>query len=382
MGNALRAQTAADSAKTGLLDDLLLCRVAAKGGATRSDILRDIGALTSHKLSPSELRGHVDAALEVAIASGLMLASRSRFTLTETGQEVAAQHLACKDLTAEWPELRDIRLVAAALGLAGESERRLRTLLRPDGLRAAILQQAYGLPGKRLPSPARLRNSLAVIALERAFGNKIKSGFNSGKALSARASRLLAGQLAQRPRDFGTDARLIAALAAEACGSVQSDAASLRSTLLRAEFAKRVAPELSAVPSLESKPSRGRGVRGKAGRSGRTAASPAPPRPAAASRPDLKGFASIVNQAARLHGDGWPGNQKAFISKVWGSIQDMHPEWGLTNVEFKAMLTEAHRTGHIVLANADLKSKSNASAVQESAVSYKNTVWHYVRVED
>jgi hypothetical protein len=56
--------------------------------------------------------------------------------------------------------------------------------------------------------------------------------------------------------------------------------------------------------------------------------------------------------------------------------------WALTEIEFKCMLTEAHRTGLIVLANADLKDKCALKELQDSAVIYKNTVWHYVRAAD
>ncbi len=80
--------------------------------------------------------------------------------------------------------------------------------------------------------------------------------------------------------------------------------------------------------------------------------------------------------------EGWAGNRKAFISKVWERIQAGHAGWQLTEIEFKCMLTEAHRTGLLVLANADLKDKRALRELQASAVVYKNTVWHYVRAAD
>jgi hypothetical protein len=46
------------------------------------------------------------------------------------------------------------------------------------------------------------------------------------------------------------------------------------------------------------------------------------------------------------------------------------------------MLAEAHRTGLIALANADLKDKRALKELNDSAVVYKNTVWHYVRATD
>ena len=373
MGNALRALNSDEIAGDGPLDGAILCRLAAEGGATRTELIKDIGPLVSQKLSPSELRGMLDAGLDAALASGTVEAARSRFKLSNSGQEIARVHLGCQNIPRDWATIRDVRLVASALGLSDVGERRAKQLARPDGLRAAILQQAYQLSPRKCSTPSKLRSALAAIALERAFGNKLKSEFSSGKGLSARAGRLLAAQLARKPRDFGTDTRLIAALAAEACGSTQTDAASLKLAILRNALGRKIDESLgrsrSQQPTRKEPPPEA------------TKSSP-PPKPAAASRPDLQGFAKAVKAAAKQHGEGWPGNMKAFISHVWRSIQSTHPQWGVTEIEFKAMLAEAHRTGHIMLANADLRSKDKAKDVQESAINYKNTVWHYVRVDD
>jgi hypothetical protein len=244
--------------------------------------------------------------------------------------------------------------------------------------------------------------SLAGVALERAFGNKIKSSLDADKGLSVKASRLLAGQLAQRPRDFGTDTRLIAALAAEAVGAVQADPAALRQAVLR----RLVSAMLGEGPAGERPDGGGKVPRAE--RSTEAVARPGPvaangvaingvaadhaaagekavvhrSRPSAANRPDLAGFARIVLQHADAQAEGWPGNRKAFISRVWKSIADAHGDWGLSEVEFKSMLAEAHRTGHVVLASADIKNKASLADVQASQIAYKNTVWHFVRVEN
>ena len=99
-------------------------------------------------------------------------------------------------------------------------------------------------------------------------------------------------------------------------------------------------------------------------------------RPSAANRPDLAGFARIVLQHADAQAEGWPGNRKAFISRVWQSIADAHRDWGLSEVEFKSMLAEAHRTGHIALASADIKNKASLADVQASQIAYKLSLIH------
>ena len=45
------------------------------------------------------------------------------------------------------------------------------------------------------------------------------------------------------------------------------------------------------------------------------------------------------------------------------------------------MLAEAHRAGSLALANADLKDNSNIKDLQDSAVVYKNAVFHFIRVD-
>jgi hypothetical protein len=401
MGNALRAQVSQDVASTedDLVDDFIIGRIAPEEGATRSDVLRDLSPYLSHRLSPSEIRAEIDSCLERMAHDGLVSVTRERYRLTAQGVTYGQRMFGGRTLPRDWPEFRDLLLPARALGLHNESSQRIRTLGRPDGLRAAILQQTYGIRGKRPPSAARLRSALAGIALERAFGNKIKGDIAVGEGLSARAGRQLAAQLCQQPRDYGTDSRLIAALAADAIGAVQSDLSTLRTTVLRRAITKRLpainAPEKKPV----AKPVRKRLARPATPRlpdlfdfladdfeASRPAVPPTsmtrgPTRPAAATRPDLAGFARAVLAAAEPDSEGWPGNRKTLIARVWSRIGDAHPEWGLTEIEFKAMLTEAHRTGHIVLANADLKSKDNAREIQQSAISFKNTVWHFVRID-
>jgi hypothetical protein len=248
----------------------------------------------------------------------------------------------------------------------------LKALASPDGLRIAILQRGYNLKIKGVVTPSRLRSALAAVALERAFGNQINAAVAGKLGLSAKAGRLLAAQLTKKPRDFGTDARLVAALAAEHVGAAQSDIASLRLAVLRGYLESVEKPAAArARPAAKAPAARPRLVE---------PAAPAPA-PVVAGRPDLAGFASEVRGQAASHAQGWVGNRKAYISHVWRLVRDRRPEWGLSEIEFKCMLTEAHRAGQLLLANADLKDNSNLKDVQESAVVYKNAVFHFVRVD-
>ena len=97
-------------------------------------------------------------------------------------------------------------------------------------------------------------------------------------------------------------------------------------------------------------------------------------------RPGLEDFSAAVKRAAAKSAHGWPA--KAFISRVWDAIRVEHEIWALSEIEFKSMLIEAHRRGALALANADLRSKDLRDDIERSATPDRNTVWHYVRIEE
>jgi hypothetical protein len=362
--------------RTDVLGLLVLARIAAAAGPVRRvEVVRDLAVVAGDRSAPDAARLAVETAVSRLAADRLIEDAQGRLQPTGSGRRrldellTAAGHTCDSGLPA-WPFLRDTRLVAMALELRELTPSRLKALLRPDVLRAAVVQRAYGLKLKGVPTPARLRKELAVLALGRAFGDRLKERIGSSDGMSAKAGRLLAAELAAKPRRFGTDARLVAALAAEAVGAKAGDAGALRLAVLRRWVTGSVIGDGGKAQADVGRPL--------------PLAIPArePPLPPAASRPDLAGFAREVCRLAKGRADGWPGNRKTLISHVWQEIVRTHAEWGLSEVEFKAMLVEAHRTGNVVLAGADLKSKDNLKDFQQSAVSYKNTVWHFVRVED
>lgn len=365
------------------LGQLLLARIACEGGATRTDITGDLGAITGHKLSPGEWRRSAESQIGHLLAGGMATESRNRLRATEAGQHTAAQFAGLNATSLpSWPALRDLHLIAKGLGIERESLSRLKMATRPEGLRALILQTAYKLPSKKNPSLAKLRAQLALVALERAFGNTIKAGFGKGSAFTAKAGRSLAGQLSVNPREFGTDQRLITALAAEAVGAVQSDLDALRLAVLRNLGTKLLAAQAEALAATRPKATGdASGLPKLAPQAANDAGPPQTEKPRG-QRPDPGTFATAVKSAAAVHAEGWSGNRKAFISQVWQLIRSSQPAWDLTEIEFKCMLAEAHRLGQIVLATADLKDKKSMAAIESSAIAYKNTVWHFVRVEE
>ncbi|MDX2306872.1 MAG: hypothetical protein NW216_01400 [Hyphomicrobium sp.] len=363
--------------------DLVLARICCEGGATRAEIVRDVGALCAHRLSPGEWRALADAACAWLVATGLATEQRSRLGATEVGAAEAARQLRLDGKSAlSWLEVRDVVLVARALGAEGESLGRLRALADPDALRTHILQRAFGLKGKRNVPAAKLRAQLAIVALERAFGNKIKAGIGKGERLPSKAARALAAQLSKSPREFATDQKLVAALAAEVVGAAQPEPDALRAAILK----RHVTGLFEKAGPLDSPPAE------IAQRSEQISPTPVERKnlPAAANdrepkaagqpppRPGLADFSDAVLKAAAARAQGWPS--RAFICHVWDAIRTDYADWSLSEIEFKAMLAEAHRQGTVKLATADLKSKS--AEFQRSETPFgANTMMHYVRVE-
>ena len=357
------------------LSAVVLVHIAgAARGTAKGDIADSLAPLVAHRLPAARWRAFLDREADSLAAAGLVTIADGRIAASAAGAARAAIFLGLKgSLPRSSDDLLNVRLIAKALGLERELAKRLAALATPDGLRAAIVQKAYGLKIKGAASPSRLRCSLAALALARAFGDQFKGAPAEKLGISAKAGRLLAAQLAKKPRNFGTDSRLVAALAAEHVGAAGPSLAQLRlavlrryldggdkpATLSRRQPAKPAAPRPRLVEPVPA---------------------PSPP-PPATGRPDLAGFAEEVRRHALHKAQGWPGNRKAYISHVWQTMREARSEWGLSEIEFKCMLAEAHRAGSLALANADLKDNSSIKDLQDSAVVYKNAVFHFIRVD-
>lgn len=387
------------------IKEIILARIASGAGTIARDVAAaDLACLAAAGTAPKAWRLAFDKDIATLASAGLMHVLGPNLEITDAGRMRAQMLVGGKGPWPKtWADLLGVRLMAKALGLDGEAVSKTKLLAKPDGLRSAILQKAFGIKVKGVPTASRVRSALAVVALERAFGNKIRAGVSGKSGLSAKAGRALAGQLAIAPAQFGTDSRLVSALAAEQAGAEGTDLSALQGALLRRYINGRAAPVATKV----AKPKRA--VRRKIEARTTTTAAPtaattlsaskpiaetaanptaaliaghAAAMAATAQRPDLPAFAAEVRTHAATRATGWPGNRKAFISHVWINLAASRTAWGLTEIEFKCMLAEAHRAGHLVLGHADLKDAATIKDVQASAVSFKNAVFHFVRVDD
>lgn len=383
------------------LADVMLVRIAAAGGSER-DIARDLHPWADAKASAQAWRVQISQGLAALSIRGLVASAAGRTRATEAGRKHALAFLGLPggDI-GPWPAMRDGPLVEVALGLQTAAPARRKAAARLEGLRGLIVETTWNIENSGRPSATRIRSKLALTALQRVFGDTVDKSLQSKSAMSASASRLLAAQVSKTPRQHATDARLVAQLAAEAIGVTRADLASLRRGVLRRYLAQSDAtaetvaapaspraitdapvPLPAASPRVQTQPPQA----SSSATAARVRLVTPPAAPVASQpvdrRPDPATFARAVQDAAKVKAEGWPGNRKAFVSRVWTVVQERHPEWGIGVIEFKGMLAEVHRIGLLGLANADLKDRRTLAEVEASAVSYKNTVWHYVRVDD
>lgn len=360
--------------------DLLLLRIAV-GGATRADLQRDVAPLLAPRVSGAEFRRSAELALSTLAGAQLTTEAKGRLTVTAKGVEVAEALLtSARSLPATWSDAKTALVLDAVT--ASDTPSIKKAIQRAEGLAALVLQHHFGKPTSRVMSPADLRAELAVVALERAFGNKIKTGLSKGAGLPAKPGRLLAGQLFKEPREIASDGKLIIQLACEIAGAREPSLAALELALLRALMVPK--DESALAPSARSQPQRRptRTPTPKPANDRLPLEESQPPPPRVVSPPDMTEFCQAVVEAARPVAEGWPGNRKAFISLVWKAIRNARPDWGLSEIAFKGMLAEAHRSGQLELATADLKDGRDLKSLEDSKILYKNTVWHFVRVQD
>jgi hypothetical protein len=382
MGAAVRQserKLAQHSALT--VKDLVLLR--ATVGATRADLQRDLAPLLAPRTSGTEFRRAAEFAIGTLTDTQLIRESKGHLATTAKGSQIAEALVAPAHLnSASWADVK-LALIAYVLDARDTAAVR-KALQRPQGLAALVLQNHFGISAGRVLSPANLRAALAIVALERAFGNRIKTGLGKGSGLPAKPGRVLAGQLFRQPREIASDGKLIVQLAAEVAGAREHTLDALQLAVLRGLIApKDAAPEKGSTPARPKRTKRSSSVARTPSPANDGAPFPnlAPPvrQP---SPPDMAEFCAAVMDVARPVSEGWPGNRKAFISLVWKAIRSSRLDWGLSEVAFKGMLAEAHRLGQIELASADLKDGRDLRSLEDSKILYKNTVWHYVRVQE
>ena len=186
MQKAISEKSPIDARHADRFGDLVLVRIAcALRGATKAEVAADLLPFAGAS-SPAQWRARVDVEIETWRPRACYRDRR------RAGRRARPARLAPPNIWASkamlphvWSELRDVRLVAVALGLKAAAANRTKALATLDGLRGAIVESAFKLGIKGVPTPARLRDRLAAAALRRAFGDKSTADLAGKLDLSA-----------------------------------------------------------------------------------------------------------------------------------------------------------------------------------------------------
>ncbi len=361
---------AANSLDRAALERFVLLRINGAGasGLLRSALARDVRPLLASKVRADDLRDIINE-IVIAVLQGdkASMSSRGRLKISPKGAQVVGSDIGPRAQSAGWAYTRDIVLVGEALGFSPpQAQRSAKLLQSTEGMRTLVLSQAYGLG---LPASARaaaVRDAIAKHVLVEKFGAHLRPEMRNVGRLPADLGRAIAGELAIHPRVHKSDHSLLAQLASEALGVTRHEINALRIALLGRLLCPYLPKDDKTVEQAQTIP---------ASRESRI-------RSEARHAPDLFGFVQTVSALARDKAQGWAGDRKAYISHVWKALLTNHPDWELDQSGFKGRLMQAHRAGLLSLANADLRSKANINDIEDSAIHYKNTEWHYIRVVD
>ena len=315
---------------------------------------RDLAPLLAHRLSPYMWRKTLEDTMIALAARDHVTLHRQHFRATPKGQRWLGERLGYRvpaGLT--WPELRDVHLLGHALKI-GKDFRTRAAIETGDGLRRLLLQRTLDLKLHASEGLAGIRDALARLALRK--GTVTGDLAVSGHFLSAAERRAQAATLIKGRAKPDTDHRLIARITAEQVGSVNTSPPALRMQLLRSYMGgERVAGAARGATSVARKPQ---------------------------SSFSLGEFLSEVRSFAKQCAQGWSGNRRALVSKVFPRLIEAHPEWGLDVGRFKTLLAEAHKSGRLHLVHADLRDKKLLDDLAASAIAYHNMTMHFIRVED
>lgn len=350
--------------------DLLLSRLlfADTKGVTTSELKRTVKSITGTELANSALTEQVTTALStLEERAQIELVRRARYRVTDAGRRQILNHLGLATLPPQlrWNTFKNADWIAYALKLPGLSATTRQQITGADGLRAAILRQRYGLPVDAFASLTATRNALlwqqlcdseTAANLQQQLPELRRQPFNQGTVMGVLLNELLqSGRLLPWQNALS---QLVAKVAeAKRTAPDALRVAILRQALLSAldaqihqETGETTQRESTSAKSTEEKLT-------------------------------LSEFAPITLQAARATKEGRFGDNKVFISRVWETLQQQHPDLKLSLTEFKQRLLTANQQRLLTLSRADMAYALDRKDVSASEINHMASTFHFITLD-
>lgn len=341
------------------LADLLLSRLlfADKKGMTVSELKVALKAIAGSELSNTAHSEQIETTLTNLSEQGYTQpVSSSRYQLSDRGGEHILDALNLKTLPPrlQWQTLKNTDWIAHALTLPALSTETRKRLGEADGLRAAILQQGFDLPIAPFGTLTQARNALlwqqlcdaqTAERLQAQLPDLRQQVFNQGTVMAA-----LLNDLLQTAKPLPWD-KALSQLVAKVAHAKRTSPDELRTAILRQAMTSTASPS----PSTDTTPT-----------------------PATLSD---EAFAELTLNAAKATQDGRLGDAKVFISRVWATLQQQHPDLTLSLEDFKQRLLTANQQRRLDLSRADLAYALDAHDVSASEINHLNSTFHFIRLD-
>lgn len=343
------------------LSDLLLSRLlfADANGMTISELKAALKAIAGSELSNTAYTEQIETTLtNLNEQDYTQPVSSSRHQLSDSGRQHILDGLRLKTLPPrlQWKTLKNTDWIAHALNFPALSSETRRRLAEADGLRAAILKQGFDLPIAPFGTLTQARNALlwqhlcnpqTAENLQNQRPDLQQQAFNQGTVMAA-----LLNDLLQAPKPLPWD-KALSQLVAKAAQAKRTTPDELRTAILR-----------QAVTSTE----------------------PLPPKSDTPNSVPLtalsnEAFAELTLNAAKATQDGRLGDSKVFISRVWATLQQQHPDLALTLEDFKQRLITANQQRRLDLSRADMAYALDANDVSTSEINHLNSTFHFIRLD-
>ncbi|MFM7084734.1 MAG: hypothetical protein ACKOW3_07005 [Hyphomicrobium sp.] len=372
------------NAETSLLlnpfDNLVLLRICSEGGATISSIIKDLKPLLSLKISSTDLKTEIDFSTQRLCELGYIQKSLGSSLPTIIGRQKIANcfGISFSDAT-KWKEIKNVVFIGKALCLTQNFNETRELLSDPFLFLALILKKEYKLDFPLNISKEDLCQLLAKRSLQSAFSDKYKGLIKKNFRLPAKLARLFASCLSKSGKEFSSYRSLFVALAAESVGARNNSEAAIKSALIinfMNEFLGNFDLHKIKLSHVSRDHSSSKHSKKNTLPDALHKVATEKKRP-----PSFEDFVRAVRGIVRQSAQGWSGSKKIFISHVWDAFSNECEGWGLSENDFKSMLTEAHRRGDLMLCIADLKSEDLRYEIERSATPDRNAIWHYVRIE-